>query len=46
LEVDTKIAKKHNVGVDRLVRANAHEISDPDLIHPGQVVRVPIGAGD
>ena len=42
----TKIARKHKVGVDRLVRANAHEISDPDLIHPGQVVRIPIGTGD
>jgi nucleoid-associated protein YgaU len=42
----SKIARKHNVGVDRLVRANAHEISDPDLIHPGQVVRIPIGTGD
>lgn len=28
----------------RLVRANQHEISDPDLIFPGQVIRVPIGA--
>lgn len=27
----------------RLVTANQHEISDPDLIFPGQVVRVPIG---
>lgn len=42
----TKIARKHKVSVDRLVRANAHEISDPDLIHPGQVVRIPIGTGD
>ena len=42
----TKIARKHKVTVDRLVRANAHEISDPDLIHPGQIVRIPIGAGD
>jgi nucleoid-associated protein YgaU len=42
----TKIAKKHKVDVDRLVRANAHEISDPDLIHPGQVIRIPIGTRD
>ena len=42
----TKIARKHKVAVERLVRANAHEISDPDLIHPGQVIRIPIGAGD
>ena len=42
----TKIARKHKVAVDRLVRANAHEISDPDLIHPGQVIRIPIGTGD
>ena len=42
----TKIARKHSVDVDRLVRANAHEISDPDLIHPGQVIRIPIGTGD
>jgi len=42
----TKIAKKHKVTVERLVRANAQEISDPDLIHPGQIVRIPIGSGD
>ena len=42
----TKIARKHKVTVERLVRANAHEISDPDLIHPGQVIRIPIGTGD
>ena len=42
----TKIARKHKVTVDRLVRANAHEIADPDLIHPGQVVRIPIGTRD
>jgi nucleoid-associated protein YgaU len=42
----SKIARKHKVDVERLVRANAHEISDPDLIHPGQVVRIPIGSGD
>ena len=42
----TKIARKHKVTVQRLVRANAHEISDPDLIHPGQVIRIPIGTGD
>ncbi len=29
----------------RLVRANAHQIDDPDLIFPGQVIRVPIGTG-
>ena len=28
-----------------LVRANAHQIDDPDLIFPGQVIRVPIGTG-
>ena len=27
----------------RIVRANTHLISDPDLIFPGQVLRVPIG---
>ena len=42
----TKIAKKHKVTVERLVRANAQEISDPDLVHPGQIVRIPIGSGD
>ena len=42
----SKIARKHGVSVDRLVRANAHEISDPDLIHPGKVIRIPIGTGD
>lgn len=27
-----------------IVRANPHLISDPDLIFPGQVLRIPIGA--
>lgn len=27
----------------RIVQANPAQISDPDLIHPGQVLRVPIG---
>ena len=44
----SKISRQHlgDVDVDRLVRANAHEVGDPDLIHPGQVIRVPIGTGD
>lgn len=29
---------------DRIVRANPTQISDPDLIFPGQVLRVPVGA--
>jgi nucleoid-associated protein YgaU len=44
----SKIAKD-NLGTadfQRLVRANAHEISDPNLIFPGQVIRIPIGDGD
>lgn len=28
----------------RIVRANPNQISDPDLIFPGQVLRIPIGA--
>ncbi len=28
----------------RIVRANPTQISDPDLIFPGQVLRVPIGS--
>ena len=31
--------------VDPLMRANAHQIDDPDLIFVGQVIRVPIGTG-
>ena len=27
----------------RIFRANTHQINDPDLIFPGQVLRVPIG---
>lgn len=40
-----KIARK-NYGTpdfEPLVRANAHQIDDPDLIFPGQIIRVPIG---
>ena len=41
------IAQEHygTPDVDPLVRANAHQIDDPDLIFPGQVIRVPIGTG-
>ena len=28
----------------RIVRANPTQISDPDLIFPGQILRVPIGS--
>ncbi len=28
----------------RIVRANANQIDDPDLIFPGQVLRIPIGS--
>ncbi len=40
-----KIARKHygTPEFERLVRANAHQIDDPDLIFPGQIIRVPIG---
>ncbi len=43
----SKIAQKHYGSPDfqRLVRANTHQIDDPDLIFPGQVIRVPIGDG-
>jgi hypothetical protein len=40
---------KDNLGTadfQRLVRANVQEISDPDLIFPGQLIRIPIGTGD
>lgn len=30
----------------RLVRANAHVINDPNLIFPGQLIRIPIGSRD
>jgi len=29
----------------RIVRANADQLDDPDLIFPGQVLRIPIGSG-
>lgn len=41
------IAEAHygNAGLyPRIVRANPTQINDPDLIHPGQVLRVPIGS--
>jgi nucleoid-associated protein YgaU len=46
-ETLSAIAQEHygNPDFDPLVRANAHEIDDPDLIFPGQVIRVPIGGG-
>ena len=41
-----KIARKHygNANFQPILRANAHTIDDPDLIFPGQILRVPIGA--
>ena len=41
------IAQEHygTPDVQPLVRANVHQIDDPDLIFPGQVIRVPIGTG-
>ena len=43
----TKIARKHygNTNFEPIMRANVHQIDDPDLIFPGQVLRVPIGSG-
>jgi len=42
----TKIAREHygNDNFQPIARANAHMIDDPDLIFPGQVLRVPIGS--
>jgi nucleoid-associated protein YgaU len=44
-ETLTKIARKHYGTNDfqPIFRANAHQLDDPDVIHPGQVLRVPIG---
>ena len=41
------IARTHYGGADfsGIVRANANQIDDPDLIFPGQVLRIPIGTG-
>lgn len=42
----TKIARRH-YGTDDfqpIFRANRHILDDPDLIHPGQLLRIPIGS--
>ena len=41
------IAREHygRPDFEPIVRANAHQIDDPDLIFPGQVLRIPIGTG-
>ena len=41
------IAQQHygTPAIQPLIRANTHQIDDPDLIFPGQVIRVPIGTG-
>ena len=46
-ETLSKIARQHYGRPDfgPIVRANPQEIVDPDLIHPGQVLRIPIGTG-
>ncbi|WP_052772876.1 TIGR02594 family protein [Luteimonas sp. FCS-9] len=38
------IAGRHGVGLPALLQANPHLAANPDLIHPGQFVRVPGGA--
>jgi uncharacterized protein (TIGR02594 family) len=38
------IAGRHGVGLPTLLQANPHLAANPDLIHPGQFVRVPSGA--
>ena len=45
-ETLTPIARKHygTTNFQPILRANAHQISDPDLIFPGQVLRVPMGS--
>jgi LysM domain len=44
----SKIAQDNlgSADVERLVRANAHVINDPNLIFPGQLIRIPIGSED
>lgn len=44
----SKIAQDNlgSADFERLVRANAHVINDPNLIFPGQVIRIPIGSED
>ncbi|MEN5116924.1 TIGR02594 family protein [Luteimonas sp. TWI662] len=37
------IAGRHGVGLPALLQANPHLAANPDLIHPGQFVRVPSG---
>ena len=46
-ETLSKIARQHYGRPDfgPIVRANPQEIVDPDLIHPGQVLRIPVGTG-
>ncbi len=46
-ETLSAIAQEHYGTSDfqPLVRANVHQIDDPDLIFPGQLIRVPIGTG-
>jgi len=45
-ETLTKIARKHYGSDDfePIFRANRHLLDDPDVIHAGQVLRVPIGS--
>ena len=40
----SRIAQKHKVSSEALARAN--EITEPDRIRVGQVLRIPLGAGD
>ena len=46
-ETLSEIAQEHygTTDFEPLVRANVHQIDDPDLIFPGQVIGVPIGTG-
>lgn len=46
-ETLSKIARRHygRPDFEPIVRANPQDISDPDVIHTGQVFRIPIGTG-
>ena len=46
-ETLSAIARRHygEPNFQPIMRANAHQLDDPDLIFPGQVLRIPIGSG-
>ncbi len=42
----TVISRRYGVPLEAVIQVNANEIPNPDLIHPGQRILIPVAAGE